>query len=68
MPDEMVEIYKTIFGKDLKDEWIDKALDAIVDLQPVMPSDVAGEIEKALVSDMKQDASINLTRRLGVLS
>ena len=55
VPDEMVEIYKTIFGKDLKDEWIDKAFDAIVDLQPVMPSDVAGEIEKALVSDMKQD-------------
>ena len=56
IPDEMVEIYKTIFGKDLKDEWIDKAFDAIVDLQPVLPSDVAGEIEKALVADMKQDS------------
>lgn len=55
VPDEMVEIYKTIFGKDLKDEWIDKAFDAIVDLQPVLPSDVSGEIEKALVADMKQD-------------
>lgn len=55
VPDEMVEIYKAIFGKDLKEEWIDEAFDAIVDLQPVLPSDVAGEIEKALVADMKQD-------------
>lgn len=55
VPDEMVEIYQIIFGKDLKEEWIDKTFDAIVDLQPVLPSDVSGEIEKALVSDMKQD-------------
>lgn len=55
VPDEMVEIYETIFGKDLKEEWIDNAFDTIIELQPVLPSDVAGEIEKALMVDMKRD-------------
>ena len=57
VPDEMVEIYKAVFGKDLKEEWIDTAFDEIVDLHPVMPADVAGDIEKALVADMKQDGA-----------
>ena len=55
VPDEMVDIYKAIYGKDIREGWIDEAFDAIVDLQPVHASDVAGDIEKALVTDMKQD-------------
>lgn len=55
VPDEMVDIYKAIFGKDLREEWIDEAFDSIVDLQPVHASDVADDIEKALVTDMKQE-------------
>lgn len=55
VPEKMVEIYLVVFGKDLKEEWIDEAFDGIVDLPPVLPSDVAEDIEKALVADMKQD-------------
>lgn len=57
VPDEMVAIYKDIFGKDLKEEWVDPEFDAIVDLSPVLPNDVAGEIEKAIVEDMNQDGA-----------
>lgn len=55
VPDEMVEIYQAVFGKDLKEDWIDVSFDAIVDLQPVHASDIADDIEKALVADMKQE-------------
>lgn len=55
VPDDMVEIYQAVYGKDLKEDWIDEAFDGIVDLQPVFASDIAGEIEKAIVADMKQD-------------
>lgn len=55
VPDEMVAIYQVVFGKDLKEEWVDEVFEDIVDLQSVYPEDVADEIEKALVADMKQD-------------
>lgn len=55
VPGKMVEIYQAVFGKDLKEEWIDEVFDGIVELPPVLPSDVANDIEKALVTDMKQD-------------
>ena len=55
VPDDMVEIYQAVYGKDLKEDWIDEAFDGVVDLQPVFASDIAGEIEKAIVADMKQD-------------
>lgn len=55
VPGKMVEIYQAVFGKDLKEEWIDEVFDGIVELPPVLPNDVANDIEKALVTDMKQD-------------
>lgn len=55
VPDDMVEIYQAVYGKDLKEDWIDEAFDGVVDLQPVFASDIAGEIEKVIVADMKQD-------------
>lgn len=62
VPDEMVDIYKAIFGKDLREEWIDENFDGIVDFQPVHSSDVADEIEKALVTDMKQEGGHKLEK------
>lgn len=55
VPPEMVEIYKTMFGRDLKNEWVDPAFDNIVGLASISTEEVAEEIEKALVMDMKQD-------------
>ncbi len=55
VPEEMVEIYKTVFDKDLKDEWIDPDFESLVELPSVTPKDVAKDIETAIVADMKQD-------------
>lgn len=55
VPTDMVEIYKEIFSKDLKNEWIDPAFGTLVELPLVTPIAVAQEIETAIVTDMKQE-------------
>lgn len=59
VPDEMVEIYQTIFQKDLRTDWIDPDFDKIVELPIVTTEDVAEDIEKALVADMKEGGAHN---------
>ena len=55
VPEEMVEIFKAVFDKDLKDEWIDPAFENLVELPIITPKVVAQTIETTIVDDMKQD-------------
>ncbi len=55
VPDEMVEIYQTVFGKNLREDWIAPEFDAIMELKPVYAKEIANEIETAIVADMKQE-------------
>lgn len=54
VPDEMVEIYQALFGKDLKEGWIAPQFEGLVELEKVEPKTIAGKIEEALVEDMKK--------------
>lgn len=56
VPEEMVEIYKAVFNKDLKDEWIDPDFENLVELPIVTPKAVAQTIETSIVDDMKQES------------
>ena len=53
--EELVDIYRTIFNKDLKNDWIDSNFESIVTLFEDKPEDIANKIEKALVEDMRQE-------------
>ena len=55
VPEEMVEIYKAVFNKDLKDEWIDPEFENLIELPIVTPKAVAQTIETSIVDDMKLD-------------
>ena len=55
VPIEMADIYQEVFGKDLKDEWVDPTFETLVEFPIVTPIAVAQEIEAAIVADMKQD-------------
>lgn len=55
VPPEMADIYNTIFGKDLKETWIDTDFENIVTLEEDKPEDIAKKIEGSLVADMKQE-------------
>ncbi|MDE5639485.1 MAG: hypothetical protein K2I47_06815 [Odoribacter sp.] len=55
VPAEMVGIYQKVFGKDLKNEWVDPAFETLVEFPKVTAKAVAQEIEAAIVADMKQD-------------
>lgn len=57
VPAEMAEIYKDIFGTDLKKSWIDTDFESIVSLVEDNPENIAKEIESKLVADMKQDSN-----------
>ena len=57
VPDEMVGIYLTVFGENLKEGWVDKAFENVVELPEVTAEMVAEDIEKALVADMKQEGA-----------
>lgn len=53
--EELVDIYRTIFDKDLKNDWIDSNFESIVTLTEDKPEDIANKIEKRLVEDMRQE-------------
>lgn len=53
--EDLVAIYQTVFGKDLKDGWIDSDFESVVTLVDDKPEDIANKIEISLVADMKQE-------------
>ena len=53
--EDLVAIYQTVFGKDLKDDWIDASFESIITLPEDKPEDIANKIETLLVVDMKQE-------------
>lgn len=57
--EDLVNIYKTVFDKDLKDGWIDSDFESIIALSDDKPEDIANKIETMLVADMKQDNIID---------
>lgn len=57
VPPEMSEIFKDIFGKDLRDNWVDVDFEGIVNLTDDEPMGIATTIEGHLVADMKQETS-----------
>lgn len=57
VPAEMTTIYNAIFGKDLKETWIDADFEELVTLAEDKPVDIAKTIEGSLVADMKQEST-----------
>lgn len=57
VPEEMATIYSAIFGKDLKETWIDADFENLVTLAEDKPEDIAKTIESSLVADMKQESN-----------
>lgn len=57
VPPEMATIYNAIFGKDLKETWINPDFENIVALTEDNPKDIANTIEGCLVTDMKQESN-----------
>lgn len=57
VPTEMATIYSAIFGKDLKESWIDADFENLVILPEDKPEDIAKTIEGSLVADMKQESN-----------
>lgn len=55
VPQEMAIIYQDIFGEDLHKRWIDEDFKDIIELTKDDPKDIASDIEKKLVADMKQE-------------
>lgn len=53
--EDLVSIYKTVFDKDLKDDWIDSVFESVVALSDDKPEEIANKIETILVADMKQE-------------
>ena len=53
--EDLVSIYKTVFDKDLKDDWIDSDFESVVALSDDKPEEIANKIETILVADMKQE-------------
>ena len=53
--EDLVTIYQTVFGKDLKNGWIDASFESIITLTEDTPEDIANKIETSLVIDMKQE-------------
>lgn len=56
VPEEMAKIYSTIFGKDLHDKWIDERFKGFIVIPEDKAKDVAVEIERYLVEDMKSES------------
>lgn len=57
VPEEMADIYKALFGKDLHEYWVDTSFENLVALTEDTPIDIANKIETSLVADMKQDSN-----------
>lgn len=54
VPEEMADIYYTIFEKDLHETWIDSDFKDIVPLNEDKPEKLAQEIDSEIVTDMEQ--------------
>ena len=55
VPQEMATIYKEIFNKDLHEKWVDEGFKDIIELTKDDPKDIATDIERELVADMKKE-------------
>ena len=55
VPQEMTIIYQGIFGEDLHKRWIDEDFKDIIELTKDDPKDIATDIERELVADMKKE-------------
>lgn len=55
VPAEMVDIYKVVFGKDLREHWVDIDYETLFVLQVDKPEEIAKRIEDALEADMKKE-------------
>lgn len=55
VPTEMADIYKGVFGKDLRECWVDIDYETLFVFQEDKPEEIAKRIEDALEVDMKKD-------------
>ena len=56
IPEEMADIYYTIFEKDLHETWIDSDFKDIVPLNEDKPENIAQTIESIIVTDMEKES------------
>lgn len=55
VPEELAEIYLAIFNQDLHEKWINESFKKFVSIPEDKAKDVAAEIERHLVEDMKSE-------------
>lgn len=55
VPKDMAEIYKVVFGKDLREHWVDSNYETLFVFQVDKPGEIAKVIEDALEADMKKE-------------
>lgn len=55
VPKDMAEIYKVVFGKDLREHWVDLHYETLFVFQVDKPEEIAKVIEDALEADMKKE-------------
>lgn len=58
VPEDMANIYKTVFEQDLHRNWIDEDFKDFVKLPLDKPHEIASKIEMSLVADMKQESNL----------
>lgn len=54
VPKEIAEIYLAVFGNDLREQWVDKKFENMLEFEEDLPKEIAEKIEKQLVDDMKR--------------
>jgi hypothetical protein len=64
VPEEFVRYYKTIYNKDLLDDWICKELAPYFELSALTSKDIASKIQEALENDMSEKGEKHFTKIL----
>lgn len=57
VPEQLADIYQTVFNDDLHSKWIDPQFECLVDLDKDTPTEVATKVEHTIVEDMKQETN-----------
>ncbi|MGM9746582.1 MAG: sacsin N-terminal ATP-binding-like domain-containing protein [Paludibacteraceae bacterium] len=57
VPEQLADIYQTIFNNDLHSKWIDPQFECLIDLDKDTPTEVATKVERTIVEDMKEETN-----------